>query len=116
MTELPGDGFTLLVKSPPGQLPKALVENLLALKLDDRRVSLVVVSDGPERSPSVPPELACLEAQDTRGRFRVLYDADPAAIYLVRPDGHVCARWRALRDGDLAAALRTAMGSPELVH
>jgi 3-(3-hydroxy-phenyl)propionate hydroxylase len=116
LTELPGEGFTLLVGSLPGPLPAALVENVLALKLEDWRVSLVLVTDRPEGSFSVPAELACLEAQDARGRFRLLYDAHPTAIYLVRPDGHVCARWRALRDGDLAAALRTAMGSPERVH
>ena len=39
------------------------------------------------------------------------YDATPGTVYLLRPDQHVCARWRHPPAADgLAAALRRALG------
>ena len=46
-------------------------------------------------------------AWDKSGELFALYGARPAAFYLVRPDGHVLARWRALD----AAAVRCAVGA-----
>ena len=33
-------------------------------------------------------------ACDIEGRAAALYDAAPGTVYLLRPDGHVLARWR----------------------
>ncbi|MBN9430229.1 MAG: FAD-dependent oxidoreductase [Burkholderiales bacterium] len=38
------------------------------------------------------------------------YDARPGTVYLLRPDQHVCARWRAPTAADISAALQRAMG------
>jgi 3-(3-hydroxy-phenyl)propionate hydroxylase len=50
-------------------------------------------------------------AVDASGRAFELYDADPGAFYLVRPDGHLLARWRTLQPGEIAGVLATAMGA-----
>ncbi len=45
---------------------------------------------------------------DSRGRIRERYDLHPATTYLVRPDQHVAARWRAFDPGLVRAALARA--------
>ncbi|MEN9417141.1 MAG: hypothetical protein RI988_761, partial [Pseudomonadota bacterium] len=37
------------------------------------------------------------------------YDAQPGTVYLLRPDQHVCARWRAPAAADITAALTRAL-------
>jgi 3-(3-hydroxy-phenyl)propionate hydroxylase len=50
-------------------------------------------------------------AIDVSGRAFELYDADPGAFYLVRPDGHLLARWRTLQPAEIAGVLATEMGA-----
>ena len=40
---------------------------------------------------------------DEEGKFTQRFDATPGATYLVRPDQHLCARWRSF---DAAALMR----------
>ena len=46
---------------------------------------------------------------DPGGRIAAKYAATPGTAYLVRPDLHVCARWRWLAPGQAAQALHTAL-------
>jgi 3-(3-hydroxy-phenyl)propionate hydroxylase len=57
----------------------------------------------------VPMQLIHLPAA---GLAAERYDARPGTVVLLRPDQHVCARWRAPTAGDVAAALRRALALP----
>jgi 3-(3-hydroxy-phenyl)propionate hydroxylase len=48
--------------------------------------------------------------QDAEGWATRRYDAQPGTAYLLRPDQHVCARWRAPTETAVAQALRRAQG------
>ncbi|MBS0447223.1 MAG: FAD-dependent oxidoreductase [Proteobacteria bacterium] len=48
--------------------------------------------------------------QDIAGRFAERYDARPGSAWLLRPDQHVCARWRAPDAAAVRAALARALG------
>jgi 3-(3-hydroxy-phenyl)propionate hydroxylase len=45
---------------------------------------------------------------EARGLARRRYDARPGTAYLVRPDQHVCARWRRVELGEVRAAIARA--------
>jgi 3-(3-hydroxy-phenyl)propionate hydroxylase len=47
---------------------------------------------------------------DRTGMFAQRLDATPGAAYLVRPDQHLCARWRRFDAGKVAAAHSRALG------
>ena len=38
------------------------------------------------------------------------YDARPGTVYLLRPDQHVCARWRAPSAAQVRSAIDRALG------
>ncbi|MDH4393260.1 MAG: FAD-dependent oxidoreductase [Aquabacterium sp.] len=57
----------------------------------------------------VPVDLVHLGATGTAAER---YDARPGTVVLLRPDQHVCARWRAPTAADVAAALRRALALP----
>jgi 3-(3-hydroxy-phenyl)propionate hydroxylase len=57
------------------------------------------------------PASSALDAIDDDGRVHALYDARAGTCYLVRPDGHVLARWRSPPSaGVLRAAIAHATG------
>jgi 3-(3-hydroxy-phenyl)propionate hydroxylase len=49
-------------------------------------------------------------AEDRRGRAAALLAGVPGVAYLVRPDGHIAARWRHFSPDALAPALQRAYG------
>jgi 3-(3-hydroxy-phenyl)propionate hydroxylase len=47
---------------------------------------------------------------DAEGLFAQRFDASPGAAYLLRPDQHICARWRNYENSKIVAAHRRALG------
>jgi 3-(3-hydroxy-phenyl)propionate hydroxylase len=90
-----------------------LLENLPA------RFELLYVADGGE--PVLPPGVGLTvigrDLIDAEGEFRARFDAKPGTAYLLRPDQHICARWRHPTPEKIAAAreralARSLMGAP----
>lgn len=50
------------------------------------------------------------EVEDSRGILAQRYDLRQGAIYLIRPDQHVCARWRTLDPDAVVRAVHRALG------
>jgi 3-(3-hydroxy-phenyl)propionate hydroxylase len=48
------------------------------------------------------------QIDDLEGLAHRRYDARPGTVYLIRPDQHVCARWRAFDLGHVRAAIALA--------
>ncbi|MFM0240815.1 FAD-dependent oxidoreductase [Paraburkholderia phytofirmans] len=69
-------------------------------------LKLVVVTRG---DPQAVTSSAAQVAHDIEGLAHARYDAKPGTFYLIRPDQHVCARWRQLDAGDVGYALKRAL-------
>jgi len=65
----------------------------------------------PGRAPAAAAPFELLE--DPSGVVSQRYDGQPGTLYLIRPDQHVCARWRQWRVPQVLAALATALGHGE---
>jgi 3-(3-hydroxy-phenyl)propionate hydroxylase len=73
---------------------------------------LLYVKDGGRPSPPDRIKLTVIgdDLVDSAGLFAERYDATPGAAYLLRPDQHLCARWRDFNIGKVKAARARALG------
>ena len=89
-----GDGFTALVGHDA-----AIERALRDVDVDGFTLKLVVVGS---------------DFIDTDGDVARRYDLQPGSVVLLRPDAHVCARWREPTRAQVEAAMRRALGlTPE---
>jgi len=75
--------------------------------------TLLVFGEAPDWSSALPLRVVTIDATDLRdaqGLATQRYDARPGSAYLIRPDQHVCARWRAPGEAGVRAALARACG------
>ncbi|RKP50930.1 FAD-dependent oxidoreductase [Trinickia fusca] len=116
-----GQTFTgVLFCADASELTSTLVQQLAALYAQPVPVRTVVVTekggagvaDGLTAARAGTPGVAGIElVQDSDGHAFARYDARPGTFYLLRPDQHVCARWRAFDAGAVRAALDRAIGA-----
>ncbi|MEN0073412.1 MAG: FAD-dependent monooxygenase [Paracraurococcus sp.] len=99
-----GTEFTLLAFSGPEGPDAGLAALLAAVPSLPVPVRALLIGVG-EASGGLGTPLP-----DPEGRAAARYAAAPGSAYLIRPDMHVCARWRRPDAAALAAALRRAAG------
>ncbi|WP_050418951.1 FAD-dependent oxidoreductase [Bradyrhizobium tropiciagri] len=101
LTQLLGDDFTL-IWTGRGALAATVGEEVDAAGKIGLAVRVVEIEGAADHS-------SASGSTATSDRFIALYDAAPRAAYLFRPDGHICARWRAMKPGDLTSAIGVAL-------
>jgi 3-(3-hydroxy-phenyl)propionate hydroxylase len=89
----------------------ALGEGFLLDRLGGRFALLAVDAAAPAEVAGLGPTVA-ISARDGEGVAERWLGAAPGAIYLIRPDQHVAARWPAWDAAAVAAALARACGRP----
>lgn len=88
LTDLIGPVITALYFTDDGAVPDDLTACDAAMR--SRGIPFAIVTLAREAG------VAGARGWDSHGRLFAMYDAVPGTLYLVRPDGHVFARWRSL--------------------
>lgn len=102
LLETAGSGFVLYLYSADASgLDDTLLQQLRLLSRGRISLESIVVA---ERGTA--PGLRTLH--DAQGLFAERYGARPGTCYLIRPDQHVCARWRRFELSAVSAALARA--------
>jgi len=74
----------------------------------------VCLAFGPLTTPDMPPGLRLLEVgvdfEDCATLVGSRYDGAPGTTYLIRPDQHIAARWRAFDVAEIIAAWQRSLG------
>ena len=98
-----GHFMALVCAGDPAALDAAAIKAFKALAAGAIPVEIVLVSPGPGNAPE-----GLRVFKDSAGRFAERYDGQPGTVYLLRPDQHVAARWRAFDADQVKAALARA--------
>ena len=93
-----GDGFTALVGHEP-----AVERALQGIAVDGLALKIVPVAPAPAGSALI----------DRDGDVARRYDLQPGSVVLLRPDAHVCARWRGPTRAQVEAAMRRALAATQ---
>lgn len=99
-----GRGFTGLYFSGDGRVPEALLARRERMRVAGAPCTLLVIGAAGETRAGIVP------IGDPGGRLCAAHGACDGSFYLVRPDRHVCARWRSLDLDELDQAFARALG------
>ena len=101
LLETTGRGFVLFYYvDDASDIDQMAVDAMHSLGSTEIPLETIVVSD----TGSAPVRTL----HDTEGFYASRYDARSGTCYLIRPDQHVCARWRNFDPAKIAAALKRA--------
>lgn len=107
LTDLAAPAFTALVFTEEGQLPGWVDRTAAACAAKSIPFAATAMAHGRPQTPGH----AC--AWDPNERLFALLDAAPGTVYLLRPDGHVLARWKRPRGPQVTAAIFKTLGLEE---
>jgi 3-(3-hydroxy-phenyl)propionate hydroxylase len=98
--------------APDAQMQTQDGANCHLLARLSNQFELLYVKDGAQPIPPAGVRLTVIgeDMKDVTGYFTQRFDATPGAAYLLRPDQHLCARWRSFDAGKVAAARERALG------
>ena len=100
-----GDRFTCLVFQAGEPIPEAVADALSSMTGAAIPVATTIVAP---RDASLEKINGCATIVDSEGLLSQRFDAQPGTVYLLRPDQHVCARWRKLDPSAVLAAVARA--------
>jgi 3-(3-hydroxy-phenyl)propionate hydroxylase len=103
LTGLLNAGFTAFYFTEDGAVPSSFTD--FAPVANGKRVPFALVPVSTHLNPEAP----AVHAWDHTNQLFTMYGAKAGTVYLVRPDGHVLARWQAATVADLAAAIDHAL-------
>ncbi len=106
-----GAGFHLLVFAGEEDLTPELEQILIETRRQPTPVIGVLVGPRPERTSAARADVL---VTDPLGRIAETYAAAAGTVYLLRPDLHVCARWRRTDAAQVCRALAIARCEPDL--
>ena len=101
-------GFTLALFCGDAPPDSETLQALRALRLAAVPVKPVLVAGPGGNAAGWPEDLA--RVVDAEGLLAQRYDALTGTAYLIRPDQHVAARWRAFQPDAVASAVNRAIG------
>jgi 3-(3-hydroxy-phenyl)propionate hydroxylase len=91
-----------------GSIPVETRDGFAAFARDEIPLDVIVVLPNGVAVVDSPDGLPIIE--DREGLIHQRFDARPGTFYLLRPDQHVCARWRRFDTESTRAAVRRATG------
>jgi len=98
-----GNRFSLLLK---GEVDTGKLDQLVnSANAQGQALDLIYI----DRAGN--PQGQAMHLRDDKGVLNQRYDLGESAVYLIRPDQHVAARWRHLDPDTVVAALHRALGS-----
>ncbi|MCT9070104.1 FAD-dependent oxidoreductase [Cupriavidus gilardii] len=100
-------GFCLLVYGNPQTLDADISKQIAALRARPGAPRLLFVSPATASTTSTADTAVLVDAESVVAKR---YDAVPGTAYLIRPDQHVCARWRAVDADRVMEAMARAQG------
>ncbi|HEY2816080.1 MAG TPA: FAD-dependent oxidoreductase [Casimicrobiaceae bacterium] len=103
-----GNGFNGIYFSD-GSLSTTAREGLTDLGATRNCVHVTLVI--PKGATLSRPIAGASVVEDRDGAIQRRFDARPGTFYLLRPDQHVCARWRSFDVGAVETAIRRAVGN-----
>jgi 3-(3-hydroxy-phenyl)propionate hydroxylase len=105
LTDLLGSGFTAFYFSEDGSVAPEMQAACRQLEEGKVPFQLVVLARRPDSAGTGR------YAWDHTGRLFPMYGAEAGSVYLVRPDGHVLARWKEAQPRQLQAAIARTLGA-----